>query len=139
MSESINKRVTRCRKLANLSQSQTAEKMGIKCSTYSQMERQGRISGERLLQLAEIFGVDSNYLLTGRSTSNEPIVEVVKEPEVKTKTKTRLEQSHFTPDYPQLILTKNEENYIKILRNLSKEDLREVVELLQEKYKNSKK
>ncbi len=137
MSESINKRVLQCRKLANLSQSETAEKMGIKCSTYSQMERQGKISGERLLQLAEIFGVDSNYLLTGRSTEKEPIIQVVKEPDITPPT--RLEQEHFTPQYPQLILTKNEENYIKILRNLSKEDLREVVELLQEKYKNSKK
>lgn len=137
MSESINKRVQKCRKLANLSQSETAERMGIKCSTYSQMERQGRISGERLLQLAEIFGVDSNYLLTGHSTSNVPVVELIKEPEVKKPTV--LKQEHFSPEYPQLILTKNEENYIKILRNLSKEDHREVVELLQEKYKNSKK
>ena len=39
MSETINQRIALYRKIANLTQTQAAEKLGMKCSTYSQMER----------------------------------------------------------------------------------------------------
>ena len=59
MDKSINQRIILYRKMANLTQTEVAEKMGMKCSTYSQMERKGSISTERLLALADIFGVIS--------------------------------------------------------------------------------
>ena len=47
MDKLINQRIALYRKMANLTQTEVAEKMGMKCSTYSQMERKGSISSER--------------------------------------------------------------------------------------------
>ena len=63
MSKEINQRVIMFRKLANLNQAQVAEKMGMKPSTYSQMERAGNISLDRLMKLAEILNVTINDIL----------------------------------------------------------------------------
>ena len=53
----VNRRIALYRKMANLTQTEVAEKMGMKCSTYSQMERKGSISTERLLTICKILGV----------------------------------------------------------------------------------
>ena len=39
MGDTINERIALYRKMANLTQTEAAEKMGMKYSTYSQMER----------------------------------------------------------------------------------------------------
>ena len=65
MGSEINKRVTKYRKLAHLTQKQVAELMEMRNSSYSQMERVGDISAERIVKLAEIFGINVGLLLYG--------------------------------------------------------------------------
>ncbi len=66
---SINKRIMKCRRDRLLTQGETAKYLGIKVSTYSQMERNGHITAERLKSLAELFNVDIYYLLYGENKS----------------------------------------------------------------------
>lgn len=137
MDNSINKRVCSFRKLANLTQAETAEKMNMKCSTYSQMERKGKISAERLIRLAKIFGIKPEILLFGGAIETPQIIEP-EEPK-KTIEPVTLNQPPIIIDPPPpFIPTKNEENYIKILRTLKPEDRDEVIKFLELKYKNSK-
>ena len=134
MSESINKRVVICRKLANLTQSQAAERLGMKSSTYSQMERKGKISADCLLKLSEIFGADPDYLLYGKKKNQEfdfsppaPVVNQLKQ------------ESVFDNNYGEtIIITKSEENLIKLLRNLSKDSKAQVIDYINRVYKDSK-
>ena len=128
MSNEINKRITMYRKLLGLSQLKTAELMNMKSSTYSQMERGGSITCDRLLQLAEIFDVSPQYLLCGKNETKPDLLHTdIKidgvEPTVK----------------PLLVLSKKEENFIKILRFLSKDDKKEIIEFLETKYNESRK
>ena len=58
MAYTINQRVAIYRKMANLTQTEAAERLGMKCSTYSQMERKGNISVDKLMAIAEVFGVN---------------------------------------------------------------------------------
>ena len=51
----LNDRIAKYRKLANLTQTDMAEKLNIKCSTYSQMERKGIISADRLFEMARFL------------------------------------------------------------------------------------
>lgn len=125
MSNEINKRITMYRKLLGLSQLKTAELMNMKSSTYSQMEREGSITCDRLLQLAEIFDVSPQYLLCGTS---EPKSDVLREDNIFVD----------KPQKPLLVLSKKEENFIKILRFLSKDDKKEVIEFLETKYNKSR-
>ncbi len=126
MSNEINKRVAMYRKLLNLSQATIAERMGMKSSTYSQMERGGSITCDRLLKLAEIFGISPQYLLCDTPTDEGNLL----------REKPFFDEGDRNPPF---VLSKKEENYIKILRNLSKEAKKEVIELLERKYKESRK
>ena len=99
----INARIASIRKLREYKQSDVAEFLGIKVSTYSQMERKGNITGEMILRLAEIFDVDPKIILCGEETEETPV-------SVPTT----------VSDPPQIMLTNSESNVIKILRNLNK-------------------
>lgn len=68
----INKRVAKYRKRAGMKQWEVAERLDMKSSTYSQMERVGDISAERIRNLAEIFNVDVKDLLYGESSRHSP-------------------------------------------------------------------
>ena len=124
--ETINQRVAKCRKLADLNQAEAAEKLGMKTSTYSQMERKGKISAERLLKLAQIFNVHPNVLLYGDAYM--PFPEETQQVSVS--------KPVVADDNTLLaILTNTEENIIKIYRNLSKEDRAEVKAFILDKFK----
>lgn len=69
----INKRVVKYRKFSHLTQSQVAELIGMKSSTYSQMEREGDVSAERIVKLAEIFNIDVRCLLYDEDVIINPI------------------------------------------------------------------
>lgn len=138
MNETINQRVAKCRKLANLTQTDVAEKLGMKCSTYSQMERKGIISAERLSKMADIFNVSPNYLLNGE----EPNIYEVP-PTVPTQVKHNeglLRQE--PPTIPQkeiFVVTKKEESLLKIIRNFSKPNYDRVMKFVETIYKQEKK
>lgn len=68
MEETINQRIRRYRKKSNLTQSQLGEMIGLKTSTYSQMERKGQITCDTILRLAEVLKVDAAVLLLGEKT-----------------------------------------------------------------------
>lgn len=139
MSETINQRIALYRKLANLTQTEAAEKMGMKCSTYSQMERKGSISAERLLALADIFGVKPDVLLYDTKFQSPGQVNFLSN---ESATGSQLRQSvpfsdtNFGPS--PFIVTHKEESIIKILRNLPKSDYDEIISLINQKYKESK-
>ena len=135
MGSKINHNVASCRKLAELKQSDVAELLNIKTSTYSQMERKGNITGDMILKLAELFKVHPNVLLYG--------TEYVEE-EKKDEENLVLSEP-FTPPVPEptsssiTVLTNSEENIIKIIRNLSKSDRDEVYSFIEAKYKGKRK
>lgn len=133
----VNKRIALYRKMANLTQTEVAEKMGMKCSTYSQMERKGKINTERLLALSKILGVKPEMLLydssegktldfSGTETSASTLSQNVNP----------FGNSSYGP--APFIPTHKEESIIKILRNLPKPYYDEVVNFIDAKYKESK-
>ena len=141
MTETINQRIALYRKLANLTQTEAAEKMGMKCSTYSQMERKGSISAEKLLALSDLFGVTPEMLLFDtRSVSNLPVTEAPTEPKPETQMTFRQTVPYSGTSYgaSSFIFTHKEENIVKILRNLPKSDYDDVINYINGKYKDSK-
>ena len=59
----VNQRIAAFRKKLHYSQGAVAEMIGMKGSTYSQMERRGTVSAERLLKLARVFDIPPEMLL----------------------------------------------------------------------------
>ena len=123
MSQTINERIIIARKLANLTQAEVAERLDMKSSTFSQMERQGKISSDMILKLSKILNVKPMYLLCGE-TNNE----LLKESDIFPKK----EQN------PSFVLSRQEENIIKIMRNLKKDARKEAYEFLQKLYNESR-
>ena len=124
MNLEINKRVIQYRKQKHLTQSEVAERIGMKSSTYSQMERVGDISAERVVKLAEIFGVKPEWILLGEPedvAENDNGVEVA-------------QQSKITiPEPEPFVLTNMEMSIIKIIRSLKKKEKEEVINFIQSK------
>lgn len=115
MNLEINKRVKHIRKLLGYSQIKVAEMLGKKPSTYAQCEREGHITCGMLLSLAEIFNVDVRILLYGECIELSP-----------------------PPSPDTFKLTKKEENYIKILRNMSSIRRNAVIDFIELNYKEDK-
>ena len=59
----INERIIARRKELGLNQTMLAESLGIKVSSYSQMERKGHITCETLRVLCEVLRVSTEFLL----------------------------------------------------------------------------
>ncbi len=129
----INQRVVRCRKLACLTQKETAELLGMKYSTYSQMERQGKIRAEMVPKLANIFDVSTEYLICGRS---DPLSDIGIVSENSSKSVMR--QPDIIPKIEPLVPTNKETNFIKIYRSLSKEGQMQFTKMVEEIYKDRK-
>ncbi|MBR4973897.1 MAG: helix-turn-helix transcriptional regulator [Clostridia bacterium] len=123
MSQTINERIIIARKLANLTQAEVAERLDMKSSTFSQMERQGKISSDMILKLSKILNVKPMYLLCGE-TNNE----LLKESDIFPK---KEQNTSF-------VLSRQEENIIKIMRNLKKDARKEAYEFLQKLYNESR-
>lgn len=133
MQETINQRIRRYRENTNLTQKQVAELLGIKGSTYSQMERKGKISSEIILKLEKIFGLEEGVLLYGEKKNEEYDFSALKNNNLT------LKKPAFAFEVEdQMVLSRNEKNYIRILRSLPKEDYNEVITFLDEKYKKNK-
>lgn len=69
-----NDKLIALRQAAGLTQKQTAERLAIDLRTYQRYEL-GEIStpdltGRRLLQIAELFGVSVDYLINDAKTGN---------------------------------------------------------------------
>ena len=143
MDKEINKRIVIYRKLANLNQIQVAELMGMKASTYSQMERSGSITTDRLLRLAEIFNVSVNDLLFDQQKQNvepEPPKQIFPVPDPAPINK--LHESIvdiFSNNINLDNLSIRDRNMIKMYINFKKSDQQKVCNLVEEIYHNNKK
>ena len=126
----INKRVTKYRKMAHLTQKQVAELMGMKNSSYSQMERVGDISAERIVKLAEIFEINVGFLLYGEKIElsdnmNVPQTDVVVLPKLP-----------FGREY--VSLKNKDKSIISIIQNLPLKQQKYICNLLDYLRKNKK-
>ncbi len=123
----INERIKVCRRLCGFSQSKMAELMEMKTSTYSQMERRGRINSEKIKKLSKIFGIETDELLYG-------IAEEKKAPKTEEKTDSKEIKpiSEIVFDQREAVfLSPIEENIIKIIRNSSKSKREEIIEFIE--------
>lgn len=124
----VNKRIKEARKKLGYTQGQVAEYMGMKCSTYSQMERKGSISVERAKKLAEILDADPDYIIYGTAIDFSPEKSVtlpVHDPQdFLEKIKNGQEE---------LVLTNREKNIIKNYRELKENDKKDLWDYIQSK------
>ncbi len=128
MEETINQRIVRFRKNANLTQTNVANALGMNLSTYAQMERMGKIHSEVIIKLCNILKVDELTLLYG---DNRPINKVILDVEnMAHKTINIVGISEF--------VTQNfyEKFCVLALRNLKEKDCKEIYEFILEKLKN---
>ena len=99
------------------------------------MERKGNISVDKLMAIAEVFGVNPAVLL------RDPMdLQAETEPaEAAYKAPTAMHEPVYIPTArPAFVTTKNEENLLTVLRNLPKADVEEIRSFINEKYQNSK-
>ncbi len=67
MANDINERIKKYRKEKKLTQGELAAKLDIKTSTYSQMEREGNITVDMALKIAEALCVEPNLIIYGEN------------------------------------------------------------------------
>ncbi len=65
MDKDINLRIREYRKLKKMTQEELGKALGMKCSTYSQMERKGKITVDIAKAISEILGVDPDIIIHG--------------------------------------------------------------------------
>ncbi len=122
--KTVNERVAFFRKAKNFSQTVMAERLGIKTSSYSQMERKGSITCERLIKIAQILQVDAYVLLYGKQ---HPSAEKSKK-EIKHEIKRKVtEEVRATlPEGSKYLFLENISNtelkYIKAIYYLKKQE-----------------
>ncbi len=123
----INKRIAAYRKLAGFTQDSAAAALGMKKNTYSRMERVGNPSPEMLVKLSKLYKVTVNTLLLGQEKPEENIFAQHREREI-----IRL-SDYDKPLFerrPELNLTFNEYNCVKVSRTLTLEQRKEIMELI---------
>lgn len=59
----INENISYIRKAKGISQAELAKRIGMKTSTYSQMERRGNITLARIEQIADALDVDKENII----------------------------------------------------------------------------
>ena len=86
---SIGERIYDLRNRNNMSQGNLADKLDVSRQTISKWENNMCLpEAEKLLQLSEIFGVSTDYILKGRTiTEPEPVYIYVKDPESENNSK----------------------------------------------------
>ena len=124
--ETINQRVKKQRKELFLSQADVAQMLGMKTSTYSQMERMGNITCETLLKLTEILKVDVLKLLYGEDMPKKEMKDI----------------NEFKADIDGVGMIVAQDVYEKFaviaMRNLSQPLKQEIYEFILDELKNVK-
>ena len=129
----INQRIACCRKLRNMTQSDLAQMLNIKTSTYSQMERKGDITAERLIKIADFLNVDIKFLLFGEEWQE---IILAKPPERILLKEEKVKKKEETPEY---ILTAKEKRIIAIWRYFSQKNKNEFIAVIEKMYKQKTK
>ena len=118
----INEKIYDFRRSAHLTQTQLADLLGIKHSTYSQMERYGSVSVEMLTRIAAALGKSPTDFFEGEpQTMNQPEPIVTGEGEI------------------DFIMTHNDRQIVKMYHFLPKEAKEKVMAFMNEQYHASRK
>lgn len=130
----VNQRLAVFRRLCGFSQARMAELIGMKTSTYSQMERRGKISTEMVFKLSEALGVDPIELFMGTDYKKKETekTETQKKPEdTKDIEKEKIKLPVYPPEPITMVLTPQEESIITIIRNTTKPKREEILEFIE--------
>ncbi len=132
----INKRITDCRLKAKLTKKDMAERLGLKYTTYCRMETKAkRINFEEVKRIAEVLGVDPEYLYNGPKNYNfrstEPTILVAESPD---RVVSPDEPKPPAVNHPQneFICSSEEKALVTIFRSLTAEEKRIVRDCLDE-------
>lgn len=117
----INENVANYRKMMGYKQSDIADILDMKLSTYSQMERKGNIPAITLWQIAKILDVRIENFFSRN---------ILREPEPN--------PLGSKPEDPFRPLTNKEKGAITIIRNLSKPKQDEVYDFIAKQYRRKK-
>lgn len=136
----VNKKVKDLRKKNGYTQEQLAELLNMKTSTYSQMERSGKIPIHTAIDLADIFKMDvKDLLMVDDSAENanpeeqgkiDEILIIDNPPTDLTGLKLPTIPLVEEPVEEKFLLSNREENAIIMLRNLSSSDREEIYRLI---------
>lgn len=139
MTDSINERIRKYRISKKLKQSELGEKLGLKCSTYSQMERKGTISVEMALKIAKILEIDPALIIYGNETEDKLEFTPIKPQKVTANAPMtvidgiygEVKKKETESEFP-FELSNTEKNIISIYHNLSKPKQRQIREFIDE-------
>jgi transcriptional regulator with XRE-family HTH domain len=134
MKTTVNMRIKKARKEKHYSQKQLGEILNIKCSTYSQKERNGSFSVDMALKIAEILQADPYYIIFGE-TEDKLFDNSEISPEVSTANEPKTFIELIRTREEELILTHNEKNLIRNLRLLKEKDRSDVIKYIESKRK----
>ncbi|MBO5211038.1 MAG: helix-turn-helix domain-containing protein [Clostridia bacterium] len=133
----INERIRKYRKEKKLSQGQLAAKLGIKTSTYSQMEREGNVSADMVLRIAAELGIDPNLIFYGtQATPQNSTILTFHSPNKLEETLygpqsvSKLEKEEIPKNHLPFTLSNTEKNIITIYHNLPKAQQKEIRECI---------
>lgn len=124
----INGKVKELRKKKGLTQARVAELLGMKTSSYSQMERMGNIPVQRILNLAAIFDVDPLEILNAGKNSALNVQTDDNNMAVLNQPLAKIDQD----DTEKFILTNREKNAIIMLHNMKASDREKIYAMIKE-------
>ena len=123
----INKRVQRIRKSKKFTQEDLAKILGTKTSTYSQMERSGKIPCETLIKISEVLNTDIRYFLYGDEFDDNQKKETVQPEKIIIYQKEEPQEDYTFTD-------ENERYLLLTYRNLRPDEQGEAYRLFMEHF-----
>lgn len=129
----VNQRIFHYRRLAGLTQAEVAEKMGLKLPTYSKMEREGRITIEKLQKIAEILELDIELLISGEKKEKQIEYIPVPIPPITDNGALEVKQPESPIKITEYIPTAREKATMKIVHNLPKNVQEEIYDFITKK------
>lgn len=131
MSNEINARLTKYRRLKGYKKTEISAALGMKYTTYCNLEKNSNITGEFLLKAADLLKIDVRKLLYDEipKTYEEPDEgdnpNTEKEPEEK--------QPYICYKFENVTIPVMEMNILKLIRRLSLDDLEIILDIMLKK------
>lgn len=126
----INSRVRERREELGLTQKEVAELIGMKQNAYSQMEKEGNISAQRIVDLASVLKTTSQFLLYGEKGNIFDSKDGEKKPLFLNEPAAEIEVS----DPLLSTITNREKKAIVMLRNMRQEDREDIYRQIKESH-----
>ena len=140
---SINKRIAFYRRMKDMRQEDVAAKLGMVNSTYSRMERAGKIKADILIKIAEVLEISPDLLFHGEDTDEKPKKNETQEKDFYYDF-TPTERIHYVrqprPTFPayETVYTSEEEQALRLIHNLKEKNKRKVFEFINQIYKEER-